>query len=802
MEVASFCPLPVGVLSWNAPQPVTTVIVKATFAMERDGVAVLADQQEPLCLDWSLVGGTGELYCASDFVPRKSGVDLLLVGHARAREPNTVLPFALSVGDRRLTWIAVSRTPAAAVPLLQSRVRVRDPGAAGRVAPARHRARGGWQSRTIVGDFDYSLFNAAEPGNRLAGLSPGTSLVLEGLLAGAAQRRIELAGLAPFVFQVPGSDPASLRMGQRVQLSCDTLWIDVDREIFTLCWRGTADRTIASTARPLLAVGMGPVDDLPSWEATAAGLDDAHWYEAVGEADLTPELPVELGGDSEADGPPTGRLPSWPSGGRPSEGRGHGPARYSADSEEGTQVLPDPAPSSPPPPAAAEREDVFGTSTSTSWPRQEVLDAVRAHEQGKQLAADDDDERTARVGERLPAGIRALLDDEETDDGIATTVKGEAETEELHAAAMAGRAGALPDRGGDSSPARRGAFDADEPTGQLPAAPLGPDEDDVTLAVGVSSPSAAASPASSCSAGQPSPRSSTGRIGPGRGAAVSKRQDDEDTATGVEIDSMRRAPLPFSGSGSSPPPSAAAHPGTAQSFGGHTRTVQLVPAGPALPFARPPSRPPEPSRPSRPLSGVGDESVPPPRAPLPPPRPPEPRSAAELQALRADEVKDRTPKSAAPASPELPLETYARIKAQLWNRPAELAAILEAHDLDQTQWRAIEVRQSLAIAQDASRGSGQLAVEIRKAIAAARRQLAASSPKETELDLEDYAALRVAIDDADDPRSVLDEHGLTEAEWERHQRSWSHRAMADGRVAAELRRRMAEARSKAQDHDG
>ncbi|RLB66079.1 MAG: hypothetical protein DRI90_00285, partial [Deltaproteobacteria bacterium] len=77
MDVASFCSLPVGVLEWNAPRPVTTVIVKASFTLESDGSATLAEVQQPLSLDHPLAESDSELYYGTDFVPLKKAVDVL-----------------------------------------------------------------------------------------------------------------------------------------------------------------------------------------------------------------------------------------------------------------------------------------------------------------------------------------------------------------------------------------------------------------------------------------------------------------------------------------------------------------------------------------------------------------------------------------------------------------------------------------------------------------------------------------------------------------------------------------------------
>ncbi|MBW2459811.1 MAG: hypothetical protein JRI68_35295, partial [Deltaproteobacteria bacterium] len=45
-----------------------------------------------------------------------------------------------------------------------------------------------------------------------------------------------------------------------------------------------------------------------------------------------------------------------------------------------------------------------------------------------------------------------------------------------------------------------------------------------------------------------------------------------------------------------------------------------------------------------------------------------------------------------------------------------------------------------------------------------------------------------------DPSLVLGKRGLSASDWEWLQRTWAHRAKADGRVAAQLRRKLAAAR--------
>lgn len=835
MEVASLCLLPVGVLPWNAPQPITTVIVKATFTMARDGVAVLADPQEPLGIDQPLADADDELYCASDFVPLKQAVDVLMVGHARAPAPTTMIPFALSVGHRRVSWVAVSDQPTVAIPLLQRHVRadVHDPTSARRLAPAPHGVTS-WARHTIPGQFDFSAFNAAIPKHRVSELMPGTTLVLEGLLPSSPVRAVQISSLAPYIFYVPGPDPASLRAGQRVPLVCDTLWIDVDRALFTLTWRGAVERATGA-ARPLLVATMRPADDPPGWTEIAAQLDGADWYEAASETDLAAD-------------PPTGPLPTE-----------HDRISHTAlleeilpvhpaANQEHTQILPSSSDEQDEQRAAASDmaeaqtasasasdasqlalpPEHFGNITATSWPRAAVLDAALAHEED--FRGTEARSPTPRPDPILPYPSADPDDDEQTDVTEDPTTRA-ASTEEADDDATVARPSrprevayldALDDSDEDCQTAvqpelaaGRGHDDSSEPdlssgiTDVFELDESGESEPD--LGTGVTDvlpvPGTRAAP-DSPPAGQQTPSHAT------TGALLDDEEDTRDrhevTAVGVELAKAGDPALPFvSGkalmvSPRSSPPDGSERPGTARSFGEQTSTGAFAPQKPALPFATPPAErssgklvPPEPtSSPLPPPAGVPGRRTTSSFVPTPP----QPNLSAGPPREPLESPKPGPAEPAARA-PTLPLETYATIKAALWDRPAQKAEILERHALDETTWRAVEVQQALAIARDASSGSGKLAVEIRQAIMAARRQ-ANATEDHTKLGLEDYAALRVAMDEAEEPSAVLEERGLTQASWDRLQRTWSHRAKADARVAAELRRSMAAARRKAHDDDG
>ena len=80
VDVAALCPLPVGIVAWQSPGRVLTVIVKATFSLGMNGVVTLAPVQEPLSLDRpSRLGADDELEYASDFAPLKARADVVMV---------------------------------------------------------------------------------------------------------------------------------------------------------------------------------------------------------------------------------------------------------------------------------------------------------------------------------------------------------------------------------------------------------------------------------------------------------------------------------------------------------------------------------------------------------------------------------------------------------------------------------------------------------------------------------------------------------------------------------------------------
>jgi hypothetical protein len=82
--------------------------------------------------------------------------------------------------------------------------------------------------------FDFGFFNVAPRDQQIDVLSSTTTLSLENLVADHPRFETRLPPLTPRVFRV---DPRTGR-ATPVELRCDTLWIDCDRALAVLSWRG------------------------------------------------------------------------------------------------------------------------------------------------------------------------------------------------------------------------------------------------------------------------------------------------------------------------------------------------------------------------------------------------------------------------------------------------------------------------------------------------------------------------------------------------------------------------------------
>ena len=286
LRVARLCSLPIGVLAWRAPEPTLTVVVKATFSLDEDGTATLAAKQEPLSIDRAAAGGSfGDLDRASDFVPLKARVDVLLTGHARSEAAMHVLPAGFAVDKLRRRFYATTEEPSAETPLLPEYLR----SGAGEITRVGARAMwaGTLDGAAIVGDdgvpcapiprgFDYTAFNVAPPEQQMEMLSLTAQIVLDGLTPGG-RRTARLPGIRPRVFAIAKGDSWISRTPDEVVLRCDTIWIDADRCLAMLTWRGVIPAAAGAHAAPSLVLALDEGDRKKTWQRALRELDGAAW---------------------------------------------------------------------------------------------------------------------------------------------------------------------------------------------------------------------------------------------------------------------------------------------------------------------------------------------------------------------------------------------------------------------------------------------------------------------------------------------------------------------------------------------
>lgn len=295
MDIVSLCPIRASSLPWQPRLGVhaLTVICKATFDLVPGESRLAAEQEYPYDDEnhWN-DDPDRSLYSPSDLVPFKLRADVLLVGHAFAphREPVRSLVARLAASDvdksievfgerfrgeggalrdgRPFVRMPLSyeraaggpdtenpvgmRVEAGAVPNLQALgAALARPG--DRVAPAGFgpiaarwpvRAkklgahaerfhRGAWNEQPLPEDFDASYFNAAPPDQQGDRIAADARIVLENLNAQHPILATSLPGVFPRAF-VQRPDEAL----EELPLVADTLWIDTDRSLCTLVWRG------------------------------------------------------------------------------------------------------------------------------------------------------------------------------------------------------------------------------------------------------------------------------------------------------------------------------------------------------------------------------------------------------------------------------------------------------------------------------------------------------------------------------------------------------------------------------------
>jgi hypothetical protein len=299
MDAVSTCPLPVGSLLWQrASKWAFTVVCRATFTLQPGDATLAPDQELPELTDthWD-DDPRRSLRAPSDLAPLKPMADVVLVGMAYAPQGRPVrsLVARLAIGgidksievrcDRSfdaqktlregvpfarmpLMWERAAGGPSTPNPvgvqpgtrdrqggLMLPNLQPRDwivvspddvitPVGFGPIAPTwasrlgklgRHAggyASTAWQGGMLPDDVDVGYFNVAPPDQQLATLRDDDTLMLEGLHPEHARLLTKLPGIRPMaVLEARGGS-------YPVTLQCDTLWIDTERGVCTLTWRG------------------------------------------------------------------------------------------------------------------------------------------------------------------------------------------------------------------------------------------------------------------------------------------------------------------------------------------------------------------------------------------------------------------------------------------------------------------------------------------------------------------------------------------------------------------------------------
>ncbi|MFO0553382.1 MAG: DUF2169 domain-containing protein [Polyangiaceae bacterium] len=306
-------------LQWRRPsgQSFLTVIAKVTCRIAPDVCEVMTQPDVVVTNDQYRDGDPNqELLVASDWVPHKSRVDVIVQGSAYPREGAGSIQVRLSAGsvsksmevfpDRTLlsdgsirmgrlvgpiplsftratggadTWNPVGVSPERTdvygrrpLPNCQpSGLHVTDgttaipPIGLGPISPRWRQRRALWRSTSEpsldrladdLGSIDPAFFNAAPFDQQVSALHPRDTLLLEGLSPKYPVLRTSLP-----------EHRVEARLGERVvPMQIDTLVIDSDRQVCNLTWRGTIDLLPLDKAVELVLVP--PLPDSPSDEPT------------------------------------------------------------------------------------------------------------------------------------------------------------------------------------------------------------------------------------------------------------------------------------------------------------------------------------------------------------------------------------------------------------------------------------------------------------------------------------------------------------------------------------------------------
>lgn len=267
-------PLMIGMTGFRDPSPRAALVAKLTLDVHGDGATSIAAAQEPLSGDVTH-DASDLLSYASDFVPYKTGVDVLLTGHAHAVAPAHEIDFTLGVGALQITATARSVVPTKRIPLFESFVI--DPHTRQRrcVGP-----RAGFRAlhRIITNQAldQAETFNAAPPQQRLPLLDERARVQAWNLFAHLPVVSLQLPGLHPHIYIKRGR--SAVLVGMRL----DTLWVDTDEAQLIMVWRSEPMNYPESVGDFYCSLGV--CEQKPSWA-------EVEWRAAT-TTPMHPALPI------------------------------------------------------------------------------------------------------------------------------------------------------------------------------------------------------------------------------------------------------------------------------------------------------------------------------------------------------------------------------------------------------------------------------------------------------------------------------------------------------------------------------
>jgi hypothetical protein len=610
-----------------------------------------------------------------------------------------------------------------------------------RMARLPHRARGWDPHRVLIWpvppDFDMAFFNSAPQDQVTEEMTGDEQIVLENLLPGAPRFVTRLARLIPRAHAelAGGGHP-------EIELRCDTLAIDTDREIATLVWRGNVLLDHPERASRVIIAGQALTSQISLSAPARASVAPAPAPIAPARASIAPApAPIAPAHASVAPAPASVRPPP------PSAGPAHplaGPAHPSAGPAS-APVVPVPPSTRATSPSVAPAPPSVNVAPGLAASAPALPGAVPASAaQASPPAAPPSVKET--IGLKgpppefvLPFGVKPVM-------GSAPAA--------TPAPPMAPAPAAPPVPPMASAPAATPA----PPMAPAPAAPPVP-------------------PMASAPAAAP--------LGPDleeadlEEADIEEADANEDEAEPVFQEAFRRTvdlaswmrageaePLPFRPARTSQP--------------GEPEPLAPVPPRPVMVFAAPA---PEAEALPREM-----EFAPPPTPEGEPPAPPpmwgpiQPQTPSEEGRAAADgDAKVRTSKSDSPPSFEqYPIERCARLAARIDRMPEEKAAILEKDELTTPDWDFLSAHWQTEIRREGARGKTQLLTAYDTAYV---EELEAQRGPIT---AREYASLVVAAGrgTADD---LIDEMALPRGSFPRIRRVWARKIVTDAAVAKEVR---------------